>query len=103
MRLDRGAYSVGTALSRRDDGPAVTEPVQQRVDAADMVEQQEHQRAIGRPRRLELRQQPIKIEHRSLALAGRARAEQNQAGCVALLELPQQRMAHGTLEAGDVP
>ena len=81
MRFNRGAYCVRTAVMRRNDGPAVAEPVQQRVDAADMVEQQEDQRAIGRPRHLELRQQPIEIEHRSLALAGRARAEQNQAGC----------------------
>src|SRR5262249_28291514 len=103
MRFNRGAYGIRAALTCRNDGPAVTEPVQQRVDAADMVEQQEDERAISRPRYLELRQQPIEIEHRSLALAGRARAEQNQTGRIALLKVPQQRMAHGTVEVGDLP
>ncbi len=55
-RFDRGAYCVWSALTCRDDGPAVTEPVKQRVDAADMVEQQKDQHAIGRSRYLELRQ-----------------------------------------------
>jgi hypothetical protein len=54
MRFDRGAYSLGGAVTGCNGGPAMTEPVQQRVDATDMVEQQEHERAMGRPRHLEL-------------------------------------------------
>src|SRR5262245_29466090 len=103
MRRNRRASGIRTALARGNDGPAVAEPVQQRVDAADMVEQQKDDRAIGRSRRLELRQQPVEIEDRSLAFSGRARAEQNQTGCFLVRELAQQRMAHGTLEAGDLP
>ena len=103
MGLDGRANGVRAAICGGDDGAAVAKPVQQRVDAADMVEQKEDQRAIGRPRHLELRQQPIEIEHRGLAFAGRARAEQDQAGCVARHDLPQQRMVRGAVEAGDAP
>src|SRR5205823_12339852 len=102
-RSDRGASCVGSTLTCRGDAPAATEPTKPRVDAADMVEQQKDQHAIGRSRYLELPQQPIKIEDRSLALAGRARAEQNQTGRIAFLESPQQRMADRTVEAGSVP
>src|SRR5919204_873011 len=45
----------------------------------------------------------MKIEDRSLALPGRARAEQNETGGMALLELPQQRVVHGMIEGGGVP
>ena len=97
MRFDRRAYRVRTAVARGNDGPAVTEPVQQRVDAADMVEQQEDERAIGRARRSRTSPTGGQIEDRRLAFAGRARAEQNQAGGGAgSARLPQQRMAHGT-------
>src|SRR5262249_5828318 len=54
VRFNRGAYDLRAALTRRNDGPAMTEPVEPRDDAADMVEQQEDERAIGRPRYLEL-------------------------------------------------
>ena len=45
----------------------------------------------------------MEIEDRSLALAGRARAEQNQTGGLALLELPQQRVARGMVDGGGMP
>jgi hypothetical protein len=103
LRFNGGTNRVGRAVPGRDDGPAMTEPVQQRVDAADMVKQQEHERAMRRPRHLELRQQTAEVEHRRLALTGRARAEQNQTGCVVRPELPQQRVAHDMIGTGDAP
>src|SRR5262249_654130 len=103
MRFNCGAYGIRAALTCRNDGPALTEPVQQRVDAADMVEQQEDERAISRPRYLELRQQPIEIEHRSLALAGRARAEKTQTVRLAPFKALHERTPHGTVEVGDLP
>ena len=77
MFFNRHTYSIGAALARRNNGPTVTKPVQQRVDTADMIEQQKDEHAVGRPR-LELRQQSIEIEDRTLALASRTRAEQEK-------------------------
>ena len=98
MAFNGLAHLVRAAVARRDHRAAVTEHVEQRVDPADVIEQQEYQRAIARARRLELGDKLVEIEDRRLAFAGRSRAEQNQAGGAAHADLAQQGMIRDARE-----
>ena len=59
-----------TTVLRGDEGAAMAEHVKQGIDAANMVEQQETQRAVAGARVLEFREKLIEIKHRGLAVAG---------------------------------
>src|SRR6185437_3576004 len=77
---------------RGDDEAAMTEHMKERVDAPDMIHEQEGQGPMGRALGNELLQKPAEIERRGLGLAGRAGAEQDQARSAAFNEGAQQRM-----------
>ncbi len=98
MTFNGLAHFVRAAVARRDHRAAVTEHVEQRVDPADVIEQQEYQRAIARARRLELGDKLVEIEDRRLAFAGRSRAEQNQASGAAHADFAQQGMIRDARE-----
>ena len=70
MRLDRAADRARAPVIRGDEGAAMAEHMKQGVDAANMVEQQKTQCAVGGPRVLEFREKLIEIEHRGLAVTG---------------------------------
>jgi len=76
----RELTETGVARADRDHCAAVRERVEERVDPADVVEQQKRQRDHALPRRLELLEQACEVVKRGLALARRARREQDKTG-----------------------
>lgn len=85
---------VGVAVLYRDHAAGVGEHVEQRVDAPDMVEQEEGQGDHRVPGRLELLQQTDEVVQRGFTLAGRARGEEHQARVAAGNQLARQVIPH---------
>ena len=61
MLLNRAAHRPGRAILRHNDSAAVGQRVQQGVNAADMVELEEHDGAKATPRSFKLLQQRLEV------------------------------------------
>ena len=80
MRFDRGEHRFRATVVDGDETPGVGERVQHRVDAADVVEEQEGDGPECGAGRLEFLQDQVKVVDDGLALAGRAGGEENETG-----------------------
>ncbi len=92
MRLDAGAHGVGGPGLRRDRRPSLREDVQKRVDAADVVEEEEHEGAVATPDGDEFVEQGGHVEERRLGPPGRAGTEEDQPGGADAAKLTEQRV-----------
>ena len=80
MALDGAGHRLRLALVADDERAAVGQRVQHRVNAPQVVEQEEHERAIAGPRRPIALDQGVEVEEGGLAVTGRAGAEHDEAG-----------------------
>ena len=75
-----GQHRCRAAVRNGDEAAAVRERVQHRVDAADVVEEEERDRRRGRRRTANFSRMPREVVDGGLALARRAGGEEHQAG-----------------------
>ena len=80
MSLDGCADHLGRTLRDRHDTAGVGKDVQQGVHAADVVEEEEGERAQSMPRYLELLQDRNEVVHRRFARPGGSGREQHKPG-----------------------
>src|SRR3954469_5987641 len=79
MGRNRLAHFARRPSGRDDDCSAVRQCIEQRVDAADMIQLQEHQRAVAVAAHHELLEQCAQIVNGGLVLAGRSGREEHEA------------------------